>query len=259
MIDLINANERGHVATNKMLKDLGVVWWWCLTTGIISGGVAHDLLFKRLPKAPEHGRTRKLSDDEYRALFSALRKRQAADDLNQDALNAIELIAMIGTRKGEILSLRWDRTDDQSNYVDRDAGLFVIQDHKTARKARTKYLVIPQEVQNLLTRIAERNPTGWLFPSPNHHGRNHLEDADNVFGKVCETAGIEDATLHDLKRSWVSKSVLGSGNTLEQVQKAIGNVDGETLRKHYLHLNAPEKAAVVNRTTAAIAEFAKFA
>lgn len=175
---------------------------------------------------------------------------------------------MIGTRKTEVLKLRWDRTDDRSNYVDRDAGLLVIQDHKTRRKSGVKYLVIPNEVQNLLSRITECNAarrpgqnslTGWLFPSRNNNGRKHLEDIDNVFARVCETAGVVDVTPHDLKRSWVSKSVLGAGNTLEQVQKAIGNVDAETLMKHYLHLNAAEKSAVVNRTTAAIAKFAKSA
>lgn len=85
------------------------------------------------------------------------RSTKAADDINADALNAIELIAMIGTRKTEVLKLRWDRTDDRSNYVDRDAGLLVIQDHKTRRKSGVKYLVIPNEVQNLLSRITECN------------------------------------------------------------------------------------------------------
>jgi integrase len=166
----------------------------------------------------------------------------------------------LGLRKEEGLSLRYDRDargqktvqNEADNFVDRAAGVFVFRRHKTWRKKGTKFIPISNEIATLLDRIAESRKTSspYLFPS-DYHGerRKHpwIANVDNTWDRLKQTAGIEQAGLHDLRRSIVTFSVEEAGVALESICKVLGH--SEKVSRERYHVVLAQKAREHMQTT----------
>ncbi len=213
------AANRGRALLSKALN-LAEVWGW-RPDG--SNPVRHIKRFKE-----SDGAERFLSLAELRALGEALRTYEA-DGGSPYAAAAIRLLALIGARKSEVLSLRWD-------WVDFEGARLNLPDSKTGKKA------IPLNAAALavladLPRIAG-NP--HVFPGSTAGG--HIADLKWPWMLVRERAGLGDVRLHDLRHSFASLGV-GSGMGLPIIGALLGHKDAHTTQR-YAHLaDDPLRAA----------------
>lgn len=136
----------------------------------------------------ENKRERFFSDDELRRIGVALGKAQQTNAELPGVINAVRLLAVMGCRLGEVLSLRWEDVDTQ-------AGVIRLADAKAG--ARTVPLGAPALA--LLANM-ERNGEYVLHgPDPDRPlSRNTLHGA---WYRLRDKAGIPDARLHDFRHT----------------------------------------------------------
>lgn len=172
------------------------------------------------------GRTRFLSKDELARLLESCRQSRQSD---------LELMVMMalatGTRRGELLSLRWSE-------VDLERGLARLVDTKNGDK---RAVTLTPTVR---ARLSERQPkTGLVFHAPGEPERPL--DPRGAFEAACERAGIEDFKWHDLRHTTASYLAM-SGATLAEIAAVLGH---KTLQmvKRYAHLSDAHVSGVIER------------
>ncbi len=137
----------------------------------------------------ERKRERFFSAEELGRLGKALTEAEHAQSEKPGAIAAIRLLAFTGCRRGEIVGLRWE-------YVDLEAGVLRLPDAKAG--ARTVALGAPAAA--LLAELPRKGE--YVIPSPFSSDQplsfTALEDAWN---RVCTSARIPDARLHDLRHT----------------------------------------------------------
>ena len=144
----------------------------------------------------ETSRARYLDD---RELFR-LREALAEEPAHIQAL--IRLLLFSGLRKSELLSLPWDAVKinhPEGDHID-------VTQTKNGRPLR---LALTDEMRETLMSIPTRMHSKWVFPSPvrtNHH----LDDFKRDWKRIRERAGLEDVTVHDLRRTCLALSLSAS-------------------------------------------------
>ena len=161
-------------------------------------------------------RERFLNEDEIRRLSRTLNRRRATQPL----LTAIvRLLLLTGSRKSEILTLKW------RDYRD---GKLYLRDSKTG--PRTVWLSSPAR------RTIDGLPrTGsWMFPSSRRD--RHLSESalDRFWRDLCAETGITDARCHDLRHTYASVA-LAHGETILTIGRLLGHNSPATTLK-YTHL-----------------------
>ncbi len=213
------AANRGRALLSKAMN-LAEVWGW-RPDG--SNPVRHIKRFKE-----SDGAERFLSLAELRALGEALRAYEA-DGGSPYAAAAIRLLALIGARKSEVLSLRWD-------YVDFEGARLNLPDSKTGKKA------IPLNAAALAV-LAELPPIAGnphVFPGSTAGG--HIMDLKWPWMLVRKGAGLGNVRLHDLRHSFASLGA-GSGMGLPIIGALLGHKEARTTQR-YAHLaDDPLRAA----------------
>jgi integrase len=212
---------------------------------------------KQLPE--DNSKVRYLSKAEEKALRKAMRQRDARikqERLNGnnhreqrgydllpcllqrsfvDHLEPIVLLAMnTGMRRGEILSLRWENVNFDTN------TLTVI--FENAKSGKTRHIPLNGEVlRTLQSWQGDTESTGVVFKGVNG---NPMTDIGKGWDKLLEEAGIASFRFHDLRHHFASKLVMASVD-LNTVRELLGHGDlAMTLR--YAHLAPEHKAAAVN-------------
>jgi integrase len=99
----------------------------------------------------EHKRERWLNDDELKKLHETLDKYP-----DQRAANAIRLIALTGSRKGEVLKATWEQ-------FDLDRGVWTKPSHHTKQK-KLEHIPHSEAVLTLLRGMKPQDATGPPFP-----------------------------------------------------------------------------------------------
>jgi integrase len=186
----------------------------------------------------EHRRERWLQDDELKALNTALDKYQ-----DQSAANAIRLIALTGSRKGEVLQAKWSE-------FDLERGVWTKPSHHTKQK-KVEHVPLSTAALELLRKMKPEGATGPLFP-----GRDPTKGAARVslrkpWIQVCKRAGLAEGItlkgkrrkitrwkpllrIHDLRHTFASHLV-SKGTSLQIVGKLIGHTQIATTMR-YAHL-----------------------
>jgi integrase len=189
----------------------------------------------RLFKGEE--KTRFLTPSEFAGLGAAL-DHARTEGVNSAALAAIELLALTGCRKSEVLALRWE-------WVDIDRHCLRLPDSKTGAK------VVPlgDEAVELLQRLPRIEDNPHVFPGakPGHH----VVGLQKVWNMVRKRAGLADVRLHDLRHSFASVAVSG-GASLFLTGKALGHKQSSTT-EIYAHLSDAPLHALVTKTAATVA------
>lgn len=191
---------------------------------------------KGVEKYHEDKRTRWLSEEELRALTTAL-----AGHPNQIAADAIRLQLLTGARIGEVLTATWAD-------FDLERGVWTKPSHHTKQK-RTEHLPLSSAAIDLLGSIRDRSTTEHLFP-----GRipgQPLRELKRFWAQVCEAAGLSDYRIHDNRHTHASHLV-SSGLSLTIVGRLLGHTNPTTTQR-YAHLaDAPlrEAAEVMARKMA---------
>lgn len=169
---------------------------------------------------PDNARHRYLTRDEINRLLEASRESEKLQHMEP----FITLAINTGLRHQELMLLTWDR-------VDLDAGVisFTGADQKSGKSA-----AIPINANARRALLTLRNPSPWVFAHGNGKPRKTMRSSWEV---LCKQCGIEDAKLHDLRRTFGSWLVQ-SGVPIHTVSKLLRHADVSITAKVYAHLSA---------------------
>ena len=183
-------------------------------------------------RAEPPGRDRLVSPEEFRLLW-----KQAVRDPEMRAF-----LALAGTttmRKGEILSLRWDRL----HLGDRPYATLV-----RTKTGHQRHVPIPEAVIGTLKALPSRGDHEYLFPSrPTkmcpEPKRPYRWDCGKQFRALAKSAGVRDIRIHDLRHAGATiLMTLGVPDPI--VRKITGHRSRELER--YQHLTPEVRALTVN-------------
>jgi integrase len=160
----------------------------------LKGGTPMANLVAAHPTEREHNeRDRVLSADEFAQVYDAAKTW----------LKPILLMAYhAGTRQEEIRSLRWDQ-------IDLKAGLIRLKSGDT-KTNEGRIVPLNQTLTALLKSATRYMNCSMVFPNPLKLGSPDPRYKDSSIGhafvRACQKAGVQDATFHDLRHTFVTNA-----------------------------------------------------
>ncbi len=167
----------------------------------------------RKPKLPQ-GRERRLVDDEHPRLLAAA--RTYGGEIGPLITWAIET----AMRRGEIAAMRWE-------HLDRKARVLLLPETKNGTPRRVPLSTAALAVLDGLPRRIDGRVWGM-----------RPDSISQAFERVCEAAGIEGLTFHDLRHEATSR-LFEKGLNPMQVAAITGHKTLQML-KRYTHLKAED-------------------
>jgi integrase len=158
-------------------------------------------------------------------------------------------IAVAGTRRAELASLKW--TDEKDGQLLIDSAIEIVkrnvetpQVRETATKtANTRSVTLDDDTLDLLAKLrAERSPYGpWMFGlGPNVVRPDHI----GWWCRSRQIAGIDEKwRLHDL-RHWSATVAIGQGHDVRTVAGRLGHANPALTFRVYAHAFAAADQAV---------------
>ena len=162
-------------------------------------------------------RTRHLSLDELQRLGNAL-KKAGEEGESPYFIGAVLLFLLTGARLREILNA-------EHNMVDRINGVLELRD----RKAGDPVIYLSPQALAVVDALPQVPNNPYLIPGK-RPGRP-LINPYKPWKRLMASAGIENATFHDLRRTYASRG-LGSGLTLEQIGALLGHSQAQTTQSY---------------------------
>jgi len=154
-------------------------------------------------------------------------ERELEARAGKPAADALLLILLTGSRKGEVLSAQWRE-------FDLDRGVWTKPSAHTKQK-RIEHLPLNRKAIRLLTRMRHWTPDApsdaFLFPG---REEGSLSSINRMWREVSAAAGIARFRIHDLRHSFGSVLV-SNGTSIEVVGKLLGHTQMQTT-KRYAHL-----------------------
>lgn len=188
--------------------------------------MVHDETLKRVRRVklvPENNRRlRYLSIEECHELIEA-----CSPHLRPIILTALNT----GMRKGEILSLEWDK------HVDLKHGFILLDVTKNGER---REVPLNQTVKETLRGLVRRLDSPYVFV--NNEGRRYKE-VTRSFKTACRRAGIKDFRFHDIRHTFASHLVM-EGIDLTTVKELLGHKT-LTMTLRYAHLAPSHKIKAV--------------
>jgi integrase len=139
-----------------------------------------------------------------------------ADEPNPYWRAYFPLAILIGVRKTELLSARWEDVDFTHNNPNNGPTLRI-----PTRKTGEELLVpLPVAAVSILRSLPSYGTSEFVFPGEGKSG--HLIEVRNAWERVRNRAKVEGVTIHDLRRtlgSWLG----GRGYSLQMIGKALGH------------------------------------
>jgi integrase len=186
----------------------------------------------------EYKRTRYLSSDELRNLVAALA------GLDRQTANAIRLLLLTGSRRGEVLAMRWAD-------IDLSAGTWSKQ-ASSVKQDKPHEVPLSAPVRQLLSEIAGqagKRPLGeFVFPGAGSTG--HVVEIKKAWRTLCKNAKISSLRINDLRHSFASELVSG-GASLPLIGALLGHSNPATTQR-YAHLFLDPQRAAVERVGAVV-------
>ena len=217
------SKNRGPYSANRAIQLARAIFNKARTWKLYLG----DNPFADISLYDEYPRNRFLSEKEAGKLLQAL---QLIPDGNSDleTLRDIILLAcFIGARKDNLMSMRFDE-------LDLSAFTWTIPAHKTKNKFEqliplgNAELNILNNRKQLLKRAGIISP--YVFPGSGKNG--HLTDFKKSWTTLRRQIGLEDVTVHDLRRSLAAGMASQNVNTA-LIKGALNHADIKTTIKHY--------------------------
>ena len=197
---------------------------------------------KDVAKFPEEERQRYLSDKE----ISKLAKALEAEKQNPNS-KIIRLIFSTGSRKSEVLSAKWQDFDlekgawfkkaaatkqKKDSYIPlNEEALGIV---KSLRKNRLSNKAL-ETAQELIVSSEE-----FLFYNPKT--KTNVKDIKAFWKKLCISAGIKNARIHDLRHTFAS-ILVNEGVSLQVAGKLMGHSDTRTTERYSHLVNSTLKQA----------------
>ncbi len=178
----------------------------------------------------KQGRDRALSHQEIQILLTECRKSQNPN------LELVTLMALTtAMRKGEIMSLTWDK-------VDLDTGLAIIEEPKNGQ--RRSATLMPDVIERLKT--LKRKSTdlkGHLFPGKRP---GKPVDIKKAWQKAVRESGIEDFRFHDLRHT-AATMIAMNGGSVPQIATILGHKSHQ-MASRYAHLTEAHTRPLLEKT-----------
>lgn len=153
---------------------------------------------------------------------------------DQGAANAIRLLLLTGSRRGELLAARW-------RDIDIEAGVWT-KPGSTTKQKTTHRVPLSEAACRLLAEMRQQagGDAEWLFPAPRKTGPR--SDIDDAWNELRLAADIADVRLHDLRHSFAS--VLASqGLSLPIIGALLGHTTASTTHRYSHLLDDPLRRA----------------
>jgi integrase len=153
----------------------------------------------------ENQRERFLSPEELRRVNEAL-----VQEPNKYWRAYFPLSLLLGTRKSELLAVRW---------ADIDFEQLTLRLPMT-KAGRSHLLPLPIPAAELLGSLSSCGQSEWVFPSKT--GDGHTVEAAKAWHRIRARAGVPDVRLHDLRRtlgSWLA----AQGHSLPLIGRALNH------------------------------------
>lgn len=225
-----NGNYMANRAASLLRKmfNLGMDW------GLLPEGTnpATRVKFFR-----EEKRERFLSPDELRAVLMALKSES-----NPYWRAYFTLDLLLGARKNELLSMRWED-------IDFTTATWKIP---TTKAGRPHTLPIPTPAMEILLNLKSNDTSPYVFPGKGSTG--HLREPKQAWRRIKENAKVKDIRIHDLRRtlgSWLASQ----GESLIMIGKALNHSNTSTTAI-YARLNIDPLRQAMEKNASRMLEFA---
>ena len=174
---------------------------------------------------------RYLTEAEMQRLLQAIQTSRSSEHL----LPIIQLLALTGARKREVLDLRWQD-------IEFDKRRWKLEKNKSGK---TQYKPLSNAVVQLLVQLYEKaqkqksalqqsvQPSDWVFANPKT-GKPFVT-ITQAWNSARQKAGLPEVRIHDLRHNFASQLV-NAGRSLYEVQKLLGHADVTTTQR-YAHLS----------------------
>jgi integrase len=212
------AASRGEYAANRAVQLGRAVYNFAKKTKLYLG----ENPLTGITLFDEEPRDRFLSDEEAIKVMSAL-----ATETNADLRDFVLLDLCTGVRKANVLEMEWTN-------VNFDLARWTIPDTKNGTKQ-----LIPLSVLELAVlqhrknqQEADRSKSPFVFPGTGASG--HLMDLKRSWTTFRKRIGIEDVTIHDLRRSLASAMASRNVN-VALIKSALHHKDMKTTLNAYAH------------------------
>lgn len=176
-------------------------------------------------------RSRILSGDEIQRIGRALIEYES---ISPFTAMAIRFLALSGCRLNEALSLKRE-------YIDFDNSVLHLPDSKTDFKD----VPLGDPATKLLRRVPRmiRNPYVFVGRKPG----SHLSNPNNAWKTIKMRAGVENLTLHDLRRNFVTTATANDVG-IRNIGAVVGHTNMSTTEMYSHAVPAAVKAAA-NKTS----------
>jgi integrase len=205
-------------------------------------GMRADNPCKGVERHPEVKRKRYLSGDELARLLEALNKHP-----EQRTANVVRLLLLTGSRRGEVLAMRWAD-------LDLEAGKWTKPGSTTKQKTEHE-VPLSAPAKQLLTELRDaqtaKSKTLPEFVFPGNGDARHVVNVKRAWASLCKAAGISGLRIHDLRHSFAS-TLASSGASLPLIGALLGHSNPTTTHR-YAHLFDDPQRAAVERVGAVIA------
>jgi integrase len=176
----------GHYAANRMLAALKTMFNLARNEWRLFG--RHDAVGWHPGENPAEGakpfkeykRERFLSPEELQRVNAAL-----LEEPDWRWRTYFPLALMLGTRKSELLAMRWQ-------HIDLNAHTWRIPETKTGN---SHLLPLPAPATAMLEKLPSRDQSDWVFPGTGASG--HLTEPKMAWSRIRKRAGVENARVHD--------------------------------------------------------------
>jgi len=221
--------DRGPYAANHAMRLLRHMFNLARDWEVLKGDnpAARIKLFK------EQRRERFLTPEELARVNAAL-----LEEPNWRWRAYFPLALMLGTRRNELLSVRWadvDLTQRTLRLPETKAG-------------RPHLLPLPAPALAILDVLPSRGQSDWLLPSNSACG--HIVEPAKAWQRIRKRAGVSDVRIHDLRHTLASWLV-GAGYNLPLIGRALNHSQIATTER-YAHLALDPVREALERNAAAM-------
>jgi integrase len=225
------SKENGPVQANRVLERLRTFFNFLVDEEVIEASPA-----ARLVGHAETARERTLSPDEIVRLWGA------AEGLGRMG-RLFRLLLLTGQRVGEVSGLKWDELDERREW-------WLLPGSRT-KNGKPHRIFLSAPARAILAELEAERVDGGPVVFPARLGDHAITNYWTAWGRACETARIEGATVHDLRRTAASlMAELGvSRFIIGKVLNHTGETGGITAR-YDVYAYADEKRAAWERLAA---------
>ncbi|WP_299569730.1 site-specific integrase [uncultured Shewanella sp.] len=210
-------------------------------------------MFNEQEKNP-FAKIKKLADTKRERILNQLEVKNLLDALNHELpiyKDVILVLLLTGQRKSCVFTMEWKEIDHQR-------GIWIIPTSKMKVK-KPHAVPLTTEVMEILERRSNEADKGekYVFPAPRTKLGHITEKSGkgSFWWRITERAGLrsdtkgESVTIHDLRRTIASWSVMRGGN-IQTTSKLLGHSDISITASTYAHLDIEQVRAELGITTA---------